>query len=378
MRVFVSAGLAMSAGAASDLAGTGARGRLLNHYERHIVCPSGYVDHTQNTGTHWKCAVDAGCPGDYPWADVMCSCACVRPSDCLTGNADDSCVVAWEWEVVKKLLREGGGPTPAPAPAPHQSRYPELDTPAPAPRAAFFLQGATTSPPPDAGSDGLKMHIVIVIVVVLAVLACFVSCVACISSEADEPSTHKVYPMPVPEVLSFQGAGPSLSMPAAPLPNLLGTQVQPKAAWLGAKDEDCLSNVSTRSPRSSLASSRSSAHSSQPSNRLECGLDTVFQSPRASPRSPLPSTRSTAQSYESSAQRRAPSASPRHAPSASLRPGAPSPRFSFASSQNRLTPIPVASLSPSPRNSDSASRLPSPHVHGSANKHSSPHCSSLR
>lgn len=56
-------------------------------------CPPGYVDHTQGKAYLWRCGEK--CVGQA-WADIVCHCACVLPSQCLEAKGEDTCVVEYE------------------------------------------------------------------------------------------------------------------------------------------------------------------------------------------------------------------------------------------------------------------------------------------
>jgi len=76
------------------------------------ICPEGYIDHTQGNAWIWRCGEKCHESKIYgAWADYVCQCACVLPSQCLkakavysaaadngqnTSLADDECVVDYE------------------------------------------------------------------------------------------------------------------------------------------------------------------------------------------------------------------------------------------------------------------------------------------
>jgi len=337
------------------------------------VCPSGYIDHTQGRGAHWACGV--ACPGQWPWTDIWCGCACVLPSQCVSTTADDPCVTRGEEENRNKLPSDAPAPTYGTVPGYEtvptyemlKSRYPSFSTPAPRPRG--FLGATTTPAPMDDNSRELWIIVTSLVAVVLvcaSVITCFKFGMSWLTV-AHEPPTPTSYVSPAPAARCLRGSEPSPSASVAPMPHLLKSHVQPKAAWADVKEEDCMSSVSTRSPCSSVRenaaalrlSARSRSHSPQPSPRPRS------HSPQPSPRprpcsSPLSLT--SGPNFERSAKQQL----SLHVPAASQRPGTQSPRLGQSPrSKNptygvRLAPIPGTLPSPSPRSSNSASRLPSP------------------
>jgi len=349
--------------------GNGSRGRFLSHDPQHVVCPSGYVDHTQGKAGYWRCA--AGCPGEWAWGDVYCGCACVLPKECVLSTLADPCVTRWELDNLGDKVLETRVATPAPAPLwPSPTPYVLPKLPAAIPTSApidyrtevtkepWFLRVATTTAPTPEDSTGL----IVTICVSAALLAsvCVISACICWMSGlvgAQVLPSTKVY------------ADPEAST-VGPLPHLIARPVQPKAAWANAKMEDGLSNVSTHSPRSLAPSPPPSARSSQ-------------LSMQSSPRSPQPSIHSSSRSnldqqdeYERELKRMAHESS-----SGSSQPSG-SPRPNNMKHGARLSPRPIAPLSQSPRSNHSRQPLTSPRVkaHSQASPRqfaASPRCSNL-
>lgn len=70
--------------------------RYLSAMPTDIVCPNGFIDHTDGHAFWWECGRTRGCPGDFPYADSYCHCACVLPTECVAKTPDDPCVTSWE------------------------------------------------------------------------------------------------------------------------------------------------------------------------------------------------------------------------------------------------------------------------------------------
>lgn len=311
--------------------------RLLNHDPRHIVCPSGYIDHTQGRAFYWSCA--AGCPGEWAWGDIVCGCACVRPSECISWTAEDPCVTKGEQD--NPALVQSLGRVVAATEQPKQYVQVEESIPTKSPLYNFqhapvsanthtFLQATTTASP--SVKYPLDSWIIVVGVIGgITILACapilvFLCFQDSLLPRIDERASPKVHP--APEALA--GA-------VAPMPTLLATRVQPEVAWPKGEKKDCSTLVSTQwQPKQSSArssprpSTRSSSHTPHLSTRsTACSREnktSATSSPRpstrtrSSSRSPLPSTRSASRN---NANQLSVSSSPRgsiRSPSRSPRP----------------------------------------------------------
>lgn len=367
----------------SDDVTHGFNGRQLTHSPGHIVCPAGYIDHTQGRGFEWECG--KGCPGARHWADLYCGCACVGPSQCVAKVDDDDCVTNGELENLKTHqgipLRINHGRVealhkPSAQQAPGDTRLDQLTREA-ADRAkqsnhpnGQFLQRfpSTTTPPESSPDDDAVMETVIILSCVGLVLMLACGALLFCSKELlfagdHEPSTPKIYPTPAPEHLCFSREVQSNPIP--PLPNLLERKVQPKRAWPEGKDEDGFSNVSTRSPWSPQPSARSQPFSQQPSINSSISIvqapipgqayESLRPSSRRSNYSPRPSARSSSQPSARSSQ-----ASPRPTPRSSSHSPRPSARSAASRHDGRqeqpghtkhgpslLPPIPTAAFSTS-------------------------------
>jgi len=320
-----------------DVVGNASHGRLLSHAPTHVVCPSGYIDHTQGTASFWECAKE--CPGEWAWGDIHCECACVLPRDCVASTNDDPCVTRGELQNLREKVLEVRVNAYTPAPIVFQEQVSEapVATPTPAPlgpHGGHFLQAqaATTSAPPH--DDSLGPWIIFgVCIVSLAVCAFVIAGFTCWMSlvlGADAaPPTPKVHPAPEASV--------------APLPHLFVRTVPLKSAWADVKGEDGWSNVSTRSPCSPAPSPPASARSAPSPSDLD---QKIIGREQLSVQSPRPE------------------------------------KTNYGA---QLSPIPRGSLYPSPRNNNSTACSPSPRANAHSNasptrRHSapSPRCSNLR
>jgi len=270
--LFLCAVVELSCGAASpDFLSAGSHDRKLSHSYSHIACPAGYIDHTQGKGKNWQCA--SHCPGEFAWADCLCGCACVLPTECVASTPEDPCVTEGE---LKNNIKDSAcsGPVSAENQPPSQPLFAYLPQPTPHPAAQRLIQ-ATTSAPVDSASESVWLWVSAGCVLMfgsIAVLTCFRCWVSMMAKveEPSTPSTPSVYPSAVPSFACFRGSAKVWPLPEVPaLPQMASVRAQPqpaKPAWFDVESGSVSDNTSSRRPSNASTAAPSSRQSSRASS----------------------------------------------------------------------------------------------------------------
>jgi len=295
--------------------------RFLNHVPSHVVCPPGYIDHTNGNAFYWTCS--AGCPGEWSWGDVQCGCACVLQSECLSRTPKDPCVTRGDMDYrgIAVPARAPAPPAhvqaPAPGPDPEQDNVawnpgaagaaPSLPTKAP--QAQKFLQQIQQTPAPQERdlTSSVVLGAVVVFGLGVAAFVCHMYTLSTCFSEkgtpmiadlvfGDGPKLSQVHPLPemaLPPPTYTDAEDSHLQVRIAlPPPTCTDeklVEVQPLSAmyWKCCIDDNRTSIASTRTP---------SPSPSVPSS--------VSGSPCPSSRSPSPCPSSRSQQTKGSSQSR--------------------------------------------------------------------------
>lgn len=303
MRLMV---LAVCATGTHATLGNATHARFLNHVPSHVVCPPGYIDHTNGHAFYWTCS--AGCPGAWSWGDVQCGCACVLPSECVYRTAKDPCLTRGDlhYQGISIPARAPSPPahlhSPAPAPAHKNLAWapgPADAAPEPptaAPQGKKFLQQYQQTPAPE--ERDLTSTVVIGAVVVfgfgVVAFVCHMYALStCFSASGtpmiadlvfgDGPKLSQVHPLP--EITlpppSHKDAEDSHLPVLIALPQPIRADaklvqgrpnVQPLSAWkpfIDRIDDNCGSGASTRTPSPTPSVPSSLSGSPCPSSRSQ-------------------------------------------------------------------------------------------------------------